>query len=46
MANGFTATKNKSETKQVDLITALKAKTTVTNKELAELIIMLLEKLK
>lgn len=44
MANGFKATKDKSKTRKDDLIATIKAKTTVTNKEIAELLIMLLEK--
>lgn len=45
MANGFTATKDKSKTKKDGLIKTIKAKSTVTNKEIAELLIALLEKL-
>jgi len=45
MSNGFKATKDKSKTKKDDLIKTIKAKSTVTNKELAELMLLLIEKL-
>lgn len=45
MSNGFKATKDKSKTRKESLIASLKSKSTVTNKELAELLIALLERL-
>ena len=45
MPNGFTATKDKFKTKKDDLIKIIKGKSTVTNKEVAELLIALMEKL-
>ena len=45
MPDGFKAIKDKSKTKQSDLIASLQKKSTVTNKELSELIIILIEKL-
>lgn len=45
MSNGFKATKDKSKTKKEDFIASIKGKSTVTNKEIAELLIALLEKL-
>ena len=45
MPNGFKATKDKSKTKTQDLISNIKSKEKVTNEELAQLIITLIEKL-
>lgn len=45
MSNGFKATKDKSKTREQDFIDMLNKKTTVTNKELAELMIILINKL-
>lgn len=45
MPNGFQATKDKSKTKKEDLIKKIKGNSTVTNKELAELMLLLIEKL-
>jgi hypothetical protein len=45
MPNGFKATKDKSKTRKDNLIASIKGKSTVTNKEIAELLIALLEKM-
>lgn len=45
MPDGFKATKDKSKTRKDNLIASIKGKSTVTNKEIAELLIALLEKL-
>lgn len=45
MPDGFKATKDKSNTRKDDLIASIKGKSTVTNKEIAGLLISLLEKL-
>ena len=45
MPNGFKATKDKSKTRKDNLISSIKGKSTVTNKEIAELLIALLEKM-
>lgn len=46
MPDGFKATANKSKSRAIDIITKIRGKSTVTNKEIADLIIELIETLK
>lgn len=46
MPDGFKGTSDKSKTRSADIIAKIRGKSTVTNKELADLIIELIETLK